>query len=346
MAAFVKSFSKAGKYGHAVGRIMVHEATLLKWQQVHRLIESEFNEALAVTLETVYGPYLEGATVPDEIESGLMRFLADEYRFIDEVCAGTLAAELMHTKYDFHNLRVLLKQHYFGDSGEDKLLSELGTVDIEGLRSCVEEQSGGVPGHLRKVVDEVRRRLERGPPDSQLLDTMIDRAFLERRLEVAEMEDSGLLVDFARAAVDVANLRVLLRGLGLDKDKEYYYDALAEGGKLSRRDLLELSGEPFDSLVDKLLKSRYGQMLTDVLQRGEDRARLTSLDKASDDYLLGELRRFTLVSMGPERIVRFMMTRENEVAMLRIILMGKLHALSPEVIEARLPLAHLRWGAE
>jgi V/A-type H+-transporting ATPase subunit C len=346
MVAFVKSFSKAGKYGHAVGRIMVQEASLLTWQQVHRLIESDFEEALAVTQETVYGPYLEGAILPEEIGSGLMRFLIDEYRFIDEVCAGTLAAEFMHTKYDFHNLRVLLKQHYFDDSGEDKLFSELGTVDVEELRRCVEVQSGQVPGYLREVEIEVRRRLERDPADPQLLDTVIDRAFLERRLKVAELEDSGLLIDFSRAAIDVANLRVLLRGFSLGKEREYYDEALAEHGKLPRGDLLDLSGQPYENLAEKLLKSQYGQMLTDVLGRGEEKVRLTSLDKASDDYLLGEMRRFTMVSMGPERVVRFMMTRENEVVMLRIILMGKLHALSPQVIEARLPLANLKREAQ
>lgn len=339
MKRFVRTFSKASRYGHAVGRIMVHEAMLLKGQQVRRMIESDFKEALDVSLETVYGPYLEGATVPGEIEDGLERFLVDEYGFFDDVCEGTLVAEFMYLKYDFHNMRVLLKRRFLGDSGDDRLLSGLGGLDMDEMSQAIEGQlSLQLPGYSVDLVERVRSVVERGGADAQRIDTVIDRAFLERRLEVAQAEGSELLVGFCRAAIDVANLRVLLRGIALGKERSFYEEALADGGKLERKQLLEISGEPFGTVSERLLESRYGRMLTGVLEAGEERVRLTSLDRVSDEYLLKQVHGFSRVSVGPERIVRFMLTRENEVAMLRVIFMGKLHGLAPEVIEAGLPV--------
>lgn len=343
MERFPRTFSKASRYGHAVGRVMVHEATLLNWQQVERLIESHFHEAITVSLETVYGSYMEGANDALQVESALERFLADEYRFLDEVCAGTLVAEFMHLKYDFHNLRVVLKRYHFGDTGGEEPLIGLGTVSLEELREAVEQpQTARVQAYLKEVITGARVGLERGGADPQVVDTMIDRAFLERRLTVAEEERSGLLVSFCQAAIDVANLRIILRGIGFGKDVYYYQEALAEGGKLPKKELLELAGEPFSKVAERLLNSRYGRMLTGVVERGEERARLTTLDKASDEYLLDQVKGFSKVSVGPERIVRYMLARENEVMILRIIFMGKLHALSPEIIEARLPLGYVK----
>jgi len=335
-----KTFSKARIYGHAVGRIMVHEATLLTWQQVDRLIESDFEEALRVLLETVYGSYLEGAKVARDIERGLHEFLVNEYRFLDEICAGTLVADFMHSKYDFHNLRVVLKEHYFGDF-PDELISDLGTVDEERLRKSLEEgEYVKPPEFVEAVVDKVKALGEALEP--QAVDTVIDRAFLERRLEIAEAEKSDMLIDFCRAAIDVANCKILLRGRNLEKETGYYELALAEGGKLSRKTILELAGAPYEQLTAKLLDTRYGRMLSGALETGGGKVRLTSLDRATDEYLLDNVQGFSKVSVGPERIVRFMLTRENEVSMLRIIFMGKLHLLSPETIENRLPVTYMK----
>jgi V/A-type H+/Na+-transporting ATPase subunit C len=343
MARLERLFGKPSKYGHGVGRIMVHEATMLNWQQVQRMVESDLEEALGVSTETVYGPYLAGAGSAKEVEDGLERFLADEYKFMDEVCAGTLVARFMHLKYDFHNLRVILKNHYFGDAAGDELLSRLGTISIERLNETIEQPAAhNLPDYVEGVLAVARSEMANNPSDPQRLDSLVDRAYLKERLRIAIEEGSSLLVDFCRATIDIANLRILLRGLNLSKAQEFYSEALAEGGRFPRGNLIMLAGQPWENVVDRLLESRYGHMLSSVLERGEGKVRLTSLDRASEEYLLEKLRGFSRVSVGPERIVRFMLSRENEVALLRIIFLGKLHALTPAAIEAQIPSDYLK----
>lgn len=321
---------------------MVHEATLVNRQQIERMVDSGLPEALNVSMETVYGPYLEGMALASDVEAGLERFLADEYRFLDEVSSDTLVAEFMHLKYDYHNARVVLKRHYFGDSGGERPFSRLGTVPVDSLQEALERNVPGFPQHLADLLESVKRIVAGGGADPQRVDIVVDRLFMERRLEIATKEKSDLLVDFSRAAIDVANLRVLLRGLALGKKSDFYAEALAEGGRLPGDRLLDLSGQPMGTISERLLDSAYGRMLTEVFVRGEETARLTSLDRATDEYLLEKVRGFYRVSVGPERIIRFMMTRESEVAMLRIIFMGKLHEVSPAVIEARLPVQYIK----
>jgi V/A-type H+-transporting ATPase subunit C len=338
-----RTFNKVSQYGGPVGRVMVRESGLLRQQELTRILYSSYQEALGVALDTVYGRYLEDAKVPDDIESGLERFLFDQYGFLDEACSGMGVAEFMHMKYDFHNLRVLAKNVLLGESDEDKLISDLGTVAPELLKEFLEGlKSPGVPARIAGAAELALRLAGGGDIDSQAIDTLVDRAFLESRLEIAHKVGSPPLEAFCRSAIDVANLLILLRGFALGKGPSFYQAAIAQGGGLSRNELLALAGRPFPEVTDRLLNSRYGQLLSDALEKGEERARLTSLDRVSDDILLEKVGNFSKVSIGPERIVKYMMTRENEVVMLRIIFVGKLNLLPTGDIEARLPMQYLR----
>ena len=344
MTRAMKTFRRVARYGTAVGRIMVREAGLFNWQRVERLIEADFHDALRILLETRYGKYLEGVTVSKEIEDGLQRFMADEYRFLDEVCAGTLVAEFMHAKYDFHNLKVALKRLYFGGE-EEEMISRLGSIDPGDLELSVEKQrSGFLPGYMERAIERTRASRERLGDDPQILDTAIERLFLERRLELARREKSRFLVSFARAAIDVVNLKLLLRGRGVGKGRDYFVEALCEGGRLGKTLLLELAGESPERLNAKLLATQYGRMLDKVLEAGEGSAGLSSLDRASDEFLVEKLGSSRRIAVGPERIVTYMMALENEVAVLRIVLMGKLHGVSSVTLEARLSPVYSRGG--
>lgn len=346
MTRALKTFRKVPRYGHAVGRIMVHEADHLNWQRIERMLEaSGFKECLDILLETDFGPHLEGAQRSGEVEEGLRHYLEEQYAFLGELCHGTCVQEFLQCKYDFHNVKVVLKEFYFGGA-EEEMLSSLGSVDVERLRSSLEKpMTGNLPGYWEEALASLRSELEKDDgADPELVDVLVERMYLERRLDLARREKSRPLVNFARAAIDVANLRVLLRGRGLDKTAGFYRKAMAEGGRFPRSNLLELAADPYDRLTSRLLGTRYQEMLAGVLVVEEKKPRLTTLDRDSDEYLLEKMVPMARVSVGPERIVMYMTTRESEVVVLRIILMGKLHGIAPQSIERRLSRAYLKAG--
>jgi V/A-type H+/Na+-transporting ATPase subunit C len=345
MSRAMKTFRKVPRYGQAVGRVMVKEGALLNRQRVTRLVESDYDEAMAVLQETEYGPYLEGRMVSREIDEGLEEFLSDQYDFLDEVCGGTLVAQYLRLKYDFHNMKVVLKEKYFG-SGLEPVFSRLGGLDVEQLRLQAESRTGEVPGYWRKLMDTINRKMEGREDDPGWLDALADRRYLERRLELARMERSKFLVDYTRATVDVANIRVLLRGKNLDKPSEYYRAALAEGGRIEKRRMVDVAGDPHERMSSRLLSTRYGRMLEQVLEGGDGGVRLTTLDRQSDEYLLEKLAGLARIKIGPERIVRYILSRENEVVLVRVTMMGKIHNLTPEQIEKVINPAYMGEGSQ
>ncbi len=317
------------KYGYAVGRVKVREMDLLNRQRLGRLIEADFEEALHILEEVDYGDYLKAARVASDVDAGLILFLRDLYSFLGEIApAGSHIGEFLLDRYDFHNLKVLLKQRCCG-AGKEGLLLDLGSLEPAILEASLENPSK-LPGQMAGPVLEVFTLPQ---VTSEAVDSVVDRHFFEHRLALAREEHSRFMEQFARTSLDLANTKILLRAKNAGKDTAFLLRALAEGGYLAKAWLVSLITQPAEEMLRTLGRSRYAAALLQFLEVEDDQIRLTEYDKRADDLLMAELHRALHIAVGVEPILGYVRGRENDVAVLRIILMGKLHNLSPEDIE-------------
>jgi V/A-type H+-transporting ATPase subunit C len=326
----LKAYSEPIRYGYAVGRIKVLEMKLLSSHRLKRLIEADFEEALHILEEVEIGDFLVGARVARDVDSGLTNYLRSIYSFLEEILPeDSYLVDFFLCRYDFHNLKVLLKSRM--DGKEEGLLPGLGRIEPELLRRGLEEPSLLPPPYRQMVEEAVGRELT-----PQQLDTLVDVYFLRHQLELAEREGNPFLKKYVRTAIDFANLKALLRGRNLGKSIEFMEKALVEGGELKKEFLLKLYTEPLEQMARKLEKTRYPSRLLGFLESADEIVRLTDFDRRADDYLMGIVRRARRISVGVEPIFAYVRARENEVTILRILLMGKLHNLSPASIEKML----------
>ena len=325
----LKVTREPAKYGYAVGRIKVREMDLLNRQRLGRLIEADFDEALHILEEVDYGDYLKGARVASDVDAGLIRFLRDLYEMLKEITpAGSHIAEFLLDRYDFHNLKVLLKQSCCGEQ-KNGLILDLGTLDPVALEAALENPAK-LPPHMLGPVFEIMALPE---ITSQWVDTVVDRNFFEHRLALAREEQSRFMVEFARTSLDLANIKILLRAKNLGKDAGFLARALADGGRMDKAWLVSLVAMPAEEILRALERSKYVAGLLPFLEVEDEQIRLTDYDKRADDLLMAQLHRALQIAVGVEPILGYMRGRENDVTVLRIILMGKLHNLSPEAIE-------------
>lgn len=332
--ARIKPFHEVLRYGYAVGRIRVLEAQLMSANRLERLLEADFEEALYILNEVAMGDYLEGAKTAGDIDAGLVSFLKDFYaRLAEMLPAGSVLKEFFTCRYDFHNLKALLKSRT--ETGEPRaLMPGLGGLDVELLAKGVEE-----PVLLPPPFAQAARRFVEGQASPQEIDTVVDGEFMAYRLALAKKEGSPFLIDFARASIDLANLKAVIRGRALAKDAEFMRSALVDGGFLPVSSLLDLYGEPEENMLRKLEGSVYYPR---VLEASGERAeggeafRFTDFDRRSDDYLMEMLRRTKRISVGVEPVFAFVQAREKEVEMVRLILVAKLHNIAPAAIETML----------
>ncbi len=323
----LKSYSEPVRYGYAVGRIKVLESRLLTPHRLNRLIEADYSEALHILDEVELGDYLMGARVAGEVDVGLIRYLRDVYSLLEEMLPeDSCLVDFFLSRYDFHNLKVILKSRM--DGKEEGLLPGLGRLEVEELREGIDEPKL-LPPAYRAALEEIKEA-QLSPQET---DMVMDKHFFSYRLQLAEGEKNAFLKEYARTAIDFANLKTIVRGRKLGKGREFMQLVLVEGGKLGKDDLLELYEKPYDEMIKALGKARYPSTLMSFMEGADEIVRLTDFDRRVDDYLMELTRRARRISVGMEPIFGYVKAREVEVTVVRIILMGKLHNLSPADIE-------------
>lgn len=92
-------------------------------------------------------------------------------------------------------------------------------------------------------------------------------------------------------------------------------------------------GKGVEELIRSVGDRHYVELLVENIDLTEKRVRLTNFDRAADDFVLDYLKGARLVAAGPDTVIGYVYAKENEVVILRIIMMGNLHALAPEEID-------------
>lgn len=327
----IKPYHETLRYGYTVGRIMVQEAQLLAPHHVERLVEADFDEALNILDETAMGDYLAEARMATDIDKGLADYLGDVYAFLEDALPGdSFLIDFFLCRYDFHNLKALLKATGDG-KGEEGLLPKLGRISVETLRRGLADPSSLPSPYREAATQALERKLT-----AQDLDTALDGYFLTYRSMLAEQEKSSFVKQYVRLSIDFSNLKTIIRGYNLGKDPDFMEKALLEGGEMMKGWLLQLYGGPPEDLLQELGKNKYASEMLSFLDSADEVVRLTDFDRKADDYLMEMLRNARRISVGVEPVFAFVRARENEAMVVRIILMAKLHNIPPVAIEKML----------
>ena len=123
-------------YEYGVARVRVLETRLLSRDRIERMADAlSAEEALKILAETSYAPLVAEVGSPYDYEEILVREMKRVRRFIEEISPEPDMIGLFFLKYDFHNLKVILKNKYLGNENDDLALSEMGTIPIDDLKA-------------------------------------------------------------------------------------------------------------------------------------------------------------------------------------------------------------------
>jgi V/A-type H+-transporting ATPase subunit C len=100
---------------------------------------------------------------------------------------------------------------------------------------------------------------------------------------------------------------------------------------LHRLEYVSKRGQPVD----------YACFLREPLQRLERERSFLYIEKAMHDFLMQALRPAKYISFGPEPLVAYYLAKVNEMDLMRMVILAKLNAVSPEVVKERLSLAYV-----
>ena len=323
-------------YAYAVGRIRVLETRLLDKSKLDRMVESpSIDEALKVLAETDYANMVAELDNVYDFEKILQAEIQHIYMLIQKINPQAHLTDLISLKYDFHNLKVLLKAKYLKESG-DTLLFPVGTIPIDKLRTIVtEENYQELPAALRAAVEQIEEEFVVSG-DPQVIDLSLDRTLYEMLIGNARDLRSAILEGLFVREVDLTNIKTFLRIKRMGRDKEFLKKAFLPYGYLPVELFNSLLDEPLEFLADRLAMSDYATVVSEGVREWQEKGNITHFEKLADDLLTAYLQQGKRKTFGLEPLIGYLYAKEIEVKNIRMILVGKINGLPIEVIRERL----------
>jgi V/A-type H+-transporting ATPase subunit C len=308
------------KYAYSFGRIRALEADLIDASQFKRMMEAPTaKEAAKVLSETIYAGIgeLQDTTTLEQV---LQEELEVLYDLVQHISPQKEITDLIQMKYDFYNVKVLLKAEV--TSREPIELTSLGVIDLEKLKKALQERLKDLPSVLAQAVEKARILYEE-TGDIQDIDFALDSAYAHAL--VGHMKDFPFLREFFRLKIDLENIRNMLRSQKYNIDVARVY---LEGSTIDVKTLQRLQGESVETVISTFQTRDYRSVVEEGLKAYEEEKSLTVYQKLMDDFLMERLKAAKMVVFGIEPLVGYILAKEHEVKLIRLILIGKLKGVN------------------
>jgi V/A-type H+-transporting ATPase subunit C len=335
------------RYAYAVARIRGLETRLLDRQWIERLLGESAEGALKVLSDSAFQEAMTDVERAEDVERGLVRAMGETLSTVAEVSPEPELIDLFRIRYDFRNLRSLVKAALLkllpadGDLPAEELglTDGAGTIELDVLAKAARDGDYLMLPHF--LTDAARAAADAFRDSSELtrVDAIFERAMWAHMLSVAGRRGSDFLVDYFTAEIDLANVKAFVRIREAAGEVSDIERAFIPGGTLARSFFDELLGESIDSLARALEYGRYGE-LAPVL-REWTRESGPALELACDNTLLARVDHASRVAYGVEPLVAFVLVKQIEVKLIRAVVTSKLDGIPRGELEGRLRAVHV-----
>lgn len=324
------------KYVQAVPRIRAIENKLLDRAKVERLVESNSaEEAFKILQETSYGSLMGNAKRPEDYEIILSEELKRLYSFMYEIAPEKELIDIMSIKYDYHNIKVLLKGKAL-NKDFSQLLIPIGTIRIYDLKNAIlNEDYREISPIIKEAIEKSNESFEE-EKDPQKIDIILDKYMYKDMVSRAEKLKEPYLIKFIKVSIDLINLKTLLRVKKQNKSRKFLEKVFLKGGTLEIEELIEMYSGTVENISVKLQYSDYIDIIKTGIEEYIQNKSLNILEKLSDNFIMELIKNSKYASFGIEPLIAYIFAKENEIKIVRIIMVGKLNNIHADLIRGRL----------
>ena len=321
-----------------IPRIRVYEKKLLDKAQIERMIDANTSEgALKVLQETEYAAFMNEVRRPDDYEILLSNELVRLYKTMYEASPLKEIIDVMALKYDYHNIKVLVKGKIL-DKDFSQMLIPVGMVGVNDLKSAINgEDFGRLPKKMEECLRKIFEKFE-ATNDPQFIDLIADQYLYAHIHEIANKKNikDKALDRYLTNLIDLNNVKTLLRAKKQDKNVNFFLDAIVPGGSIDASKFRSLYLDTIENIPNNLSSKEYSQVLREGIASYIETSSVSEFEKLIDNHIMGIMKEAKIVTKGLEPVLTYMYVKENEIKQIRTIMVGKLNNITKEVIRERL----------
>ena len=322
-------------YGQSVVTIRILEKRLLTRNRLERMIEAQTpEEVLKLLGETEYSQDMADIHGSQDYEIILKRETERVFSIVRNMIKNTGIVDVLSLKYDYHNLKVLLKSKITGKDFSS-LLMQAGTIEASKFKVKFETQSNDLPQEIMEAIDEVQKDFEENH-NPQRIDIIVDKHYFRNLSRLAKEIDVKVITDYVEGLIDFQNMITLFRVQKQKRDARFLETVIFEGGTISKNKIVESINDNTDTILNKFKKEKLGTYLVKGLEAFSETKRLSELEKISDNYLMELNKESKYVVFGPEPLFTYLVAKEREINAVRMIMVSKINNISSDKIRERL----------
>ena len=322
-------------YGQSVVTIRILEKRLLTRNRLERMIEAQTpEEVLKLLGETEYSQDMADIHGSQDYEIILKRETERVFSIVRNMIKNTGIVDVLSLKYDYHNLKVLLKSKITGRDFSS-LLMQAGTIDASKFKVKFETQSNDLPQEIMEAIDEVQKDFEENH-NPQRIDIIVDKHYFRNLSRLAKEIDVKVITDYVEGLIDFQNMITLFRVQKQKRDARFLETVIFEGGTISKNKIVASINDNTDTILNKFKKEKLGTYLVKGLEAFSETKRLSELEKISDNYLMELNKESKYVVFGPEPLFTYLVAKEREINAVRMIMVSKINNISSDKIRERL----------
>lgn len=320
-------------------RIRAMETKLLTNERLEKLLASTTRDERDKILAECGYPPLD-PTHPDEMDAALAAERAETLDDIFQGAPDSRYVDIFTLKYDYHNVKAILKAMEKGISPDPYYLRG-GRYTPEELKDAIEKGDYSLLTHtIAQAIPETRDVLQT-TRDPMLADTVLDRYSFLDMLDEAQSTGSSFLEGYVRLQMDAYNLRCVVRTLRMGKPPEFLQTVLVDGGTVTPEELFNIASNKGSGLAEIYHPTLLAVAAGEGAAVLENSGPLTDFERLVDDGVMSYLSAAQMVPFGEEVLLAYLSARETEYQNLRIILLGKAAKLPEETIRSRIRASYV-----
>ncbi len=319
---------------YSVARIKVLQKKILNDDKIDRMLSSpDADRAFKVLIDSEYG----GVPVDKarDFEQMIKNELKKSYDLINKITPDEELSDVFLLRYDYQNAKAYLKMRMSGYD-EDNAVTDAGKYDSKELREMIfENDTKGLPDHLAKAINDALKKMTIGITPQEM-DTLMDTAYTDYCVDIAKQKKSPFLMEYIQTKIDFANILMMLRVRRMDADFDLFAEAFDEGGVIDYKTFKKAYSQS-DEAVPKFFKNTiYGSKLEKKIEESLQKKHTWIFGKYLDNALTKIVGKYNKNIFSVEPVIGYLMEKENEARVIRMIMTGKLNNMSQDSIKERL----------
>lgn len=312
-------------YIYAVARVRSRELSLFSRQDLDQLMACRtYEECLRVLQDKGWG---SGSSL--SANELLVQEEEKTWAFIRELTSDLSVFDVLLYPIDYNNLKAAIKSVITGVEPHQVFLPG-GSIAPEVLQKAARESDySALPPEMGAAAEEASRTLLE-TSDGQLCDLILDKACLLGILRRGKESKNELLAQYAELTVAIANIKIAVRACKTQKNRAFLDAALAPCATLDTETLASAACKSLEEMFACLAVTNYAEA-------GERlKESYSAFEKWCDDKVmeLVKSQKMNPFTVGP--LFAYVIARQREIAVVRIILSGKLNELDDAMIRERL----------